>query len=185
MPYERSPGLFGRARRCSVRTTAEEKKQKVIRDLASARGKILSAAKALPASQQDEVFLGEWSAKDLLAHLAGWDFTNLQAAKEVLGGRLPSFYDYHDRDWRTYNARLVAKYRIEDFDALLEAVQDSHRQLLEHLESIPADEFVKDRGLRFRGWRVTIAALLRVEASDEEEHYRQQEAFRTRDVPGV
>jgi len=163
-----------------VRATPEERKQQIIADLVDARRKILASAAALPPAQQGAVFLGEWSVKDLLAHLIGWDFANLEAAKEVLAGKLPSFYAHHDRDWKTYNARLVAEHKREDFAALLKAVEDSHRQLVEHLRTVPVEEFGKDRGLRFKGWKVTIAALLRVEASDERRHHEQIEEFRRR-----
>jgi len=50
--------------------------------------------------------------------------------------------------------------------------------LVEYLLTVPAEEFGKDRGLRFKGWKVTIAALLRVEASDESKHHEQLEEFR-------
>jgi hypothetical protein len=163
-----------------VRTTPEDKKQQVIAGLVDARSKILASVAALPPAQQDVVFLGEWSVKDLLAHLIGWDFANLEATKEVLAGKLPSFYAHHDHDWRTYNARLVAEHKREDFAALLEAVEDSHRQLEEYLRTVPAEEFGKDRGLRFRGWRVTITALLKAETSDERKHHEQIEEFRRR-----
>ena len=153
-------------------------KDEVISRWVEARRKILVAASALPPERRDTVFLGEWSAKDLLAHLIGWDYANREAAEAILAGRLPEFYAHHDRDWRTYNARLVATHKREDFAELLQAVRDSHRQLLEHLQTIPAEEFVKDSGLRYKGWRVTVASIVRAEASDEEEHYRQLETFR-------
>ena len=153
-------------------------KDEVLSLLAEARRKILVAASALLPDQQDTVFLGEWSAKDLLAHLIGWDFANREAAEAILAGRLPGFYAYHDRDWRTYNARLVAEHRREDFVELLDAIRGSHGQLMEYLQAIPDDEFVKDRGLRYKGWRVTVASILRAEASDEEEHCRQLETLR-------
>jgi len=41
------------------------------------RRKILDAASAPSPEQRDEVFLGIWSVKDLLAHLAGWNVTNI------------------------------------------------------------------------------------------------------------
>ena len=160
-----------------MRTTPQAKKDKVIAALVEARRKILEAAAALPPAKQDEVFLGVWSVRDLLAHLVGWDYTNLAAVQEILAGQLPSFYAHHDRDWRTYNAGLVAKHRQEDFAALLAAVQDSHQRLVDFLRTVPAEEFGKDRGLRFRGYRVTIARLLQAEASDEEVHYKQIQAW--------
>jgi uncharacterized damage-inducible protein DinB len=156
-----------------MRATAQAKKDKVIAELVEARRKILDAAAALPLEKQDEVFLGIWSAKDLLAHLVGWDYTNLAAVEEILAGQLPSFYAHHDRDWRTYNTGLVAKYKREASVALLSLVQDSHQRLVDFLRTVPAEEFGKDRGLRFRGYKVTIARLLQAEASDEETHYKQ------------
>jgi len=160
-----------------MRATAQAKKDKVIAALVEARRKILDTAVALPPEKQDEVFLGIWSVKDLLAHLVGWDYTNLAAVQEILAGQLPSFYAHHDRDWRTFNAGLVAKYKREDFRDLLSSVQDSHQRLVDFLRTVPAEEFGQDKGLRFRGYKVTIARLLQAEASDEEVHHQQIQAW--------
>lgn len=160
-----------------MRTTPQARKDAIIAALGEARRKILDAAAALPPAKQDEVFLGLWSVQDLLAHLVGWDFTNLAAVQEIIAGQLPSFYAHHDRDWRTYNAGLVASYKREDFSDLLSSVQDSHQRLVDFLRTVPAEEFGQDRGLRFRGYKVTIARLLQVEASDEEVHYQQIQAW--------
>jgi len=162
----------------SSRTQAQ--KDKIIAELVDTRRKILDAAAALPATQQDEVFLGVWSVKDLLAHLAGWDDTNRQAAAELLAGQMPAFYAHYDRDWQTYNAGLVAGYGRDDFAELLALVEDTHRTLIAFLETIPAEEFDKDHGVRFRRYKVTIARLLQVEADDENVHLAQIEEFRHR-----
>lgn len=161
-------------------TKAQAKKDKIISGLVETRRKILDAASSLSPAQQDEIFLGVWSVKDLLAHLVGWDFTNLEAAKEILAGKTPNFYSYHNRDWKTYNARLVAEHKRDDFAALLSSVEDSHQRLVDFLETIPAEEFDRDRGVRFKGYKVTIARLLQVEIDDEGVHHRQVEEFRDR-----
>jgi len=155
------------------------KKSEVISGLAETRRAILDTASALAPGQQDEVFLGIWSVKDLLAHLAGWDFANLEAAQAVLRGDLPEFYAHHDRDWQTYNAQLVAQYRRDDFVELLSSVRDSHHKLIDFLQTIPAAEFDKDRGVRFRGYKVTIARLLQAETKDEKTHHQQIEVFKS------
>jgi hypothetical protein len=160
-----------------MRATAQAKKDKVIAELVEARRKIFDVASYLPPEKQGEVFLGIWSVKDLLAHLVGWDFTNLAAVQEILAGQLPSFYAHHDRDWRTFNAGLVAKYKRDDFAALLSLVQGSHQRLVDFLGPVPAEEFSRDRGLRFRGYKVTIVRLLQAEASDEEVHCKQIQAW--------
>jgi hypothetical protein len=159
---------------------AQAKKDKIIAGLVEARGKILDAASSLSPADQDRVFLGVWSVKDLLAHLVGWDLANMEAAQAILAGELPGFYAHYDRDWRTYNARLVAEYKREDFADLLASVEDSHQKLIGFLETIPAEEFDRDKGVRFKGYKVTIARLLQTEIDDEKTHHMQVDEFRER-----
>jgi hypothetical protein len=160
-----------------VKATAQARKDEIISGLIGARACILAAASPLPAEKQDEVFLGIWSVKNLLAHLVGWDFTNIEAAKEILDGTLPSFYAHYDRDWESYNAGLVAEYKKDDFVELLASVEDSHRGLIEFLRAVPAEEFDRDRGLRAGQYKVTIARLLQVEINDERKHCVQIREF--------
>lgn len=157
-------------------TKAQAKKDKIISGLIEARECILAAASVLPVEKQDEIFLGVWSVKDLLAHLVGWDFTNIEATKEILDGKLPSFYAHHDRDWRTY-AGLVVQYKKDDWAELLSSVEESHRRLTDSLRTVPAEEFDKDRGLRAGPYKVTIARLLQVEINDEKKHCAQTREF--------
>lgn len=156
---------------------ARAKKDEIVAALIQARRKILDVAYTLPPEKQDEVFLGVWSVKDLLAHLIGWDYTNIEATKSILAGELPEFYSHHDRDWRTYNASLVERHKKEDFAELLYAVEASQRALMGLLGTVPAEEFDKDRGIRSKRYKVTIARLLQAEADDEEEHHRQIKEF--------
>jgi hypothetical protein len=153
-------------------------KQKILSELIEIRHVILDTTAKLSTEARSTVFLGTWSLKDLLAHLAGWDFTNLGAVKDIQAGKLPEFYAFYDRDWKTYNAGLVAKYKRDDFDELLAVVRDSQRQLIEYLETVPAEAFEKDFGVRSgRCTRVTIARLLQAELEDEQEHLRQIQDF--------
>ena len=69
-----------------VAGAAQAKKEGILADLVETREKILDAASSLSPADQDRVFLGVWSVKDLLAHLVGWDFANLEAAQAILAG---------------------------------------------------------------------------------------------------
>ena len=166
-----------------MRMTAQAKKDTIISEVVDARRRILDAASSLSPEQQDEIFLGIWSVKDLLAHLVGWDFANMEAAKQVLAGKLPSFYAYYDRDWKSYNSRLVAEYKRDGFAELLSLVEDSHQKLIALLKTIPAEEFHKDRGVRFKGYKVTIAHLLQAEIDDGKTHHTQVKRFSERSSP--
>jgi hypothetical protein len=157
--------------------THAEKRKKLINQLRDVRGRILAKASKLPSKYEDEVFLGTWSIKDLLAHLAGWDVTNLEAAKSILKGELPSFYAFHDKEWSSYNARLVEKYKRDKLHELIADVRKTHKELLEFLKSIPASEIYKDRGIRIKGYKVILVRLLQIEKEDEEQHFEEIRAF--------
>lgn len=165
-----------------VAGASQAKKDKLISELVETRRKTLDTVSSLSPAQQGEVFLGIWSVKDLLAHLVGWDFANIEAAQAVLAGKVPAFYSYYDRDWRAFNARLVAEYRKDDFAELVSSAEDSHQKLIDFLTTIPAEEFDKDKGVRFKGYKVTIARLLQGEIDDEKKHYAQIEEFKVGSV---
>ena len=166
--------------RQSATAKAQVKKDELIAGLIETRRKILDLASALSTFEQDQVFLGVWSIKDLLAHLMGWDATNRKAVKAIRIGKLPEFYAYMDRDWQTYNARLVLKHKHGGLAELIPATRISHRKLMDSLQAIPAGEFEQDKGVRFKGYKVTIARLLQAELKDEKVHYAQIEKFRSK-----
>jgi hypothetical protein len=146
-------------------------------ELSSVRMAIIDAAAELTPVKQDQVFLGTWSMKDLLAHLAGWDDANLEALRALPQGKLPGFYAYRDKDWAGYNALLVRQYRVDDFNAMLDVVKESHQQLLEAARQIPAHDFDRDWQVRYKGYRVIISRLLQAEEQDERVHLEQIRSF--------
>jgi hypothetical protein len=148
-------------------------REEVLANLAITRQKIVEEASKLSDQQREEVFLGIWSIKDLLAHLIGWDKTNRRAAAEILEGKVPFFYEHRDRDWQTYNAMLVKKYRQDSFEDLLSAMKASQEKLIEFVQTIPPESFNKDFGVRFRGYKVTIQRLLEADIKDVQTHLQQ------------
>ena len=153
------------------------RKERTIANLIETRQNILAEASRLSDAERDQIFLGIWSIKDLLAHLIGWDETNLEAAKSVLNGKLPSFYEYRDHDWQTYNAMLVKKYKRDDFNELVTALEQSQKKFVDFLQMIPPEQFNKDFGVRFRGYKVTVQRLLEAELEDEQTHLQQIVTF--------
>ncbi len=168
----------------TMRRTIESKKEALITGLVDARQSILAAVRELPADQAEVVFLGTWCVKDLLAHMIGWDFTNLEAIQEIWSGKAPEFFQYYDKDWRSFNARLVTMYRKEALDLLLEDVEASHRQLIRCLQTLSAEVVVNGKAKSVKGRTVTIRNLLQAEAKDERVHAEQVRAFANRLSPG-
>ena len=149
------------------------RKDNILSTLVEARQNILAEMSKLSEPQQDQVFLGVWSVRDLLAHLIGWDDTNRKAVKSILAGQVPSFYEHRDHDWQTYNAMLVRKHKRGSFQELLTTARASQKRLIEFLQTIPPENFNKDFSVRFRGYKVTIQRLLEAERKDEQVHLEQ------------
>lgn len=156
-----------------MNTKAQAKKEWILREMQRVRSELLKEVAALSRRERDTVFLGIWSVRDMLAHLAGWDFANLDAAKKIIAGKLPSFYEHHDRDWQTYNAMLVKKYRRNTFREIRATLRDSQQKLVDYLQTIPPEYFNKDFGVRFRGYKVTIQRLLEADVKDVRTHHQQ------------
>lgn len=152
-------------------------KAEILSGLIQVRKEILESITCLPAHQQVEVFLGEWSLKDLLAHLIGWDYANRESLQALHAQRLPEFYAFYDKDWHRYNAQWVETYRHEPFEAVRASVTLSHRALLDMLAAIPEAEFHQDFGVRFKGFKVTLARLLEAELEEERVHFGQVYSF--------
>ncbi len=149
------------------------RKDFVLVQLDAIRTGILDFALALPREKQDRVFLGEWTPRDLIAHLAGWDIALLAAAQDILVGQLPGFYHLRDEDWKTINSQFVKQYNQGTWAELLKKVEGSHGELLAFLDTLPQEEFTENHGVTYDGSPVTIGRLMAGEIKDEKEHYDQ------------
>jgi len=156
-----------------MNTKAQTQKVQIINEMHRVRFELLNEIVALSRKERDTVFLGIWTVRDMLAHLAGWDYANLDAAKRIIKGRLPSFYEHKDRNWQTYNAMLVKKYRRNTFRELRAVVMGSHRKFLAYVQAIPAEDFNRDFGVRFRGYKVTVQRLVEADIKDVRLHHQQ------------
>ena len=150
-----------------------EHKNLLISGLVTARKSVIQAIQLVPLDRVEEAFLGFWLVKDLLAHLEGWDYTNLQAIQEILAGKPPTFFQFSDRDWQSYNKTLVQRYRRDSLDEQLASQDRSHHQLLLFLESLLAHELVSGKVKRDNGRTVTIKNLILSETRDELQHAEQ------------
>ncbi len=160
-------------------------KEQVIASLVDARRNIIELARNLSSEQQDAVFLGTWSVTDLLAHLAGWDYANVESVKELTEGARPTVLSQWNPDWQAYNAKLVKQYRRDDFSELLALLQASHRALIDLLQSFEGTDFDRDWGVPARGGKsMTIALWLQGEIDDERKHFDQMKAWLRKNKTG-
>ncbi|MFA9407075.1 MAG: ClbS/DfsB family four-helix bundle protein [Anaerolineales bacterium] len=151
----------------------DQNKATLIRIFNETRSSILQAASSIPDERVGEVFVGSWGILELLAHLRGWDLTNVEAAKDILAGKVPDFYTESDNDWASYNAKLVSEHRQADLEKMIASVDASRSDLAVFLYDLDADDIFGDHGVRRGSYKVTIGSLIEADTKDGMEHLDQ------------
>jgi hypothetical protein len=139
------------------------------------RAELLDAVLSVPSERRDEPFLGTWDVKDVIAHTVGWDYTNIEALPDFRTGRLPAFFARYDTDWATINADLVARYRLEDWDALIASLRESQSAFTDAMRTLGDTDL--DNVALWGKRRITLRGMMRAVSRDESEHVAQIRAL--------
>jgi hypothetical protein len=93
---------------------------------------------------------GDWSIKDVLAHVTIWEEEALKHLPLILqGGRPPRYADvYGGID--AFNLQMVAQRRELSLAAVREQQATTHRRLIEFVRSLPADQLTATSRARRR-----------------------------------
>lgn len=159
------------------RISLEEEKNALLGRFVEVRGLIFDVAARIEPGQVGQPFVGSWDILDLLAHLCGWDAVNLQSARDIFMGKLPEFYAKYDKDWVSYNAQLVARYRCKTLIEMIHVTRKSHTVLLNFLEGLSPEQLLRDQGVRHGNYKVIINRLITAETRDEQKHLEQIRSF--------
>ena len=154
-----------------------EKKSLLIENLRSVRQNVLTLACRADQETAEEVFLGSWSILDILAHLEGWDYTNIEASKQILRGEVPDFYSQYNKDWSYFNSQLVSKFKVSSLSKMVDNVRKSHNTFVDYLSTLTPEEIFHDQGVRRERYKVIISRLLDAEIKDNIEHSEQIEKY--------
>ena len=139
------------------------------------RGELIEAVSSVPADLRDEPFIGTWDVKDVVAHTVGWDYTNIEALPDFREGRLPAFFARYDPDWAGINACLVARYRNQDWEALMTSLRESQRVFVEAMRGLTDADL--GNVVLWEGRHVSLRGMMRAVSRDESEHVAQIHAF--------
>jgi hypothetical protein len=161
----------------SEHQSLEDKKTTLIQKFNETRSLVLASARLFTDENVEEAFVGSWGILDILAHLRGWDLTNLESARDILLGKLPDFYAEYDKDWASYNAKLVAQHKRPDLEVMIEAVDESRVEIVEYLEQLNPEDLFGDHGVRRITYKVTINRLIEADIKDVLEHLDQIQQF--------
>lgn len=93
--------------------------------------------------------IGEWSIKDILAHVTIWEEEALTHLPLIIaGGRPPRYVTFGGID--AFNARMIERRRGLSLADVQERLDETHRRLIAFIQSAPADQFDRETRARRR-----------------------------------
>jgi hypothetical protein len=121
-----------------------------------------------------------WTARDIVAHLIGWNRYIVRGGGQILLSELP-FYDVDPGpDYSNVNAALVREYADTDRSALLRSLKASARELTSFLRALDPGAWDRDFGVRHKGETLTVKSTVDDLIADYRHHRTQLEEFRSR-----
>jgi len=101
--------------------------------------------------------MGDWSVKDVIAHISAWNLEITRSIDEVLQRKAPW---YLNKGETAFNIAEVEKRRDWSLQEVLDEWESSFDSLTHRIEEITAEEWNIDTGLSWAdGSAVTMASL--------------------------
>jgi len=94
--------------------------------------------------------MGDWSVKDLIAHVSWWEEEALNHLPEILEGIRPQRYSVLYGGIDVFNALMTDKWRAFSLKTVLTRAKDTHYKLITYLWGVPDIYFETDTKFRRR-----------------------------------
>lgn len=114
----------------------------LIQKYKKARAQFVTVIDAFPIEKREIVLFGEWSLKDLMAHITGWEKQSLKQVAYLLHGTPLSWVDNVD----DFNAQCVHESTSKDWQAVYDELIESGSEMIHTYEQLPESEWYKQAG---------------------------------------
>lgn len=125
-------------------------RQRLLRRLDKAWAALRESYVGLSDSQLTEPGVtGDWSVKDILAHVTTWEGEALKHLPLIIaGGRPPRYVRYGGID--AFNAKTTEEKRGLSLPEVLRQLDDTHGRLIDFVQRTPEAQFTRDTRFRRR-----------------------------------
>ena len=95
-------------------------------------------------------FAGDWSVKDIIAHVTWWEEEALRHSPLIIAGDRPPRYSVTYGGINAFNAMMAERKRHVSLSDVLTQQDDTHRRLVDFIRSVPEDQFTRETRFRRR-----------------------------------
>jgi hypothetical protein len=93
---------------------------------------------------------GVWSVKDIIAHVTWWEEEALMHVPLILAGGRPPRYSVSYGGIDAFNAQMTEQKRKLSLSEVLRQRDDTHRRLIDLIQSVPEDQIARETRFRRR-----------------------------------
>jgi len=127
------------------------KRSQVLAKIEEAYGEFIESFVGLSDDQLLESGVtGDWSVKDLIAHVSWWEGESLKHLPIILQGLRPPRYSVLYGGIDAFNAQMTELKRNTSLSEVLKEAAATHQKLLEYLSNIPEEQFTSETRFRRR-----------------------------------
>jgi hypothetical protein len=94
--------------------------------------------------------VGDWSVKDVIAHVTWWEEEALRHLPPIISGERPPRYSATYGGIDAFNAMMAEQKRDLSLSDVLTQQADTHRRLIEFIQGVPDDQFARETRFRRR-----------------------------------
>lgn len=121
--------------------------------------------------------LGDWTPRDIVAHLVGWNRITLVGCGMLREGVEPFYFYDGTNDYRKVNAKFFVQFPSTDKKQLVQEIEITKYALIAYLKTIPEAEWELDTGIvHYRGDAATVARC--VDSLIRDYHKHRQEILK-------
>ncbi len=119
-----------------------------------------------------------WSARDVVAHLIGWNRACIDIADAVHREEAPAALIDPGEDFSEVNARFVRQYDATDMTELLRELELSYQELARHLYTVDEQDWARETAIP--GWddTITLESVVRDLSGDYAAHMQEIASWR-------
>lgn len=93
---------------------------------------------------------GDWSVKDIIAHVTWWEEEALRHLPIIIAGGRPPRYSVAYGGIDAFNAMMADRKRDLSLSDVLTQQDDTHRRLIAFIQSVPEHQFTRETRFRRR-----------------------------------
>ena len=94
--------------------------------------------------------VGDWSVKDIIAHVTWWEQEALKHLPLIIKEGRPPRYSTQYGGIDAFNALMIEQKRDLSLTDVLQQQEETHRQLIAYIQSVPEEQFTRETRFRHR-----------------------------------